>query len=190
MTPSDRGTHDPEEVPVNTRSGRAGALLAGYAADLVVGDPRRWHPVAGFGRAALALERAAYAPTRRRGVAFTALLVATMAGCAELLAARLRRDLALTVVLWSALGGRSLRREALRVSDLLARGELERARGALQALCGRDADSLDEHELCGAAIESVAENTADAVVGALLWAAIAASVTRRSDGRRRRATTR
>ncbi|MCW2695651.1 MAG: hypothetical protein JWR62_736, partial [Modestobacter sp.] len=34
----------------------ATGLLLGAAADLVVADPRRGHPVAGFGRLAAALE--------------------------------------------------------------------------------------------------------------------------------------
>ena len=151
----------------------AAPLLAGYAADLVAGDPRRWHPVAGFGRATLALERAAYAPTRLRGVAVTAALVAAAALSAELLARGLRRNMVLAALTWVALGGRSLRREALNVSDLVERGDLDNARIALRALCGRDATTLDGAGLCRAAVESVAENTGDAVVGALLWAAVA-----------------
>ena len=160
-------------------SGLSGAaLLAGYAADAVVGDPARWHPVAGFGRTALALEHAAYAPTRVRGGAVVAMLVAVPALAAELLAraaARrgLSRGLVLAALTWVALGGRSLRREALNVSDLVAREQLDEARCALRALCGRDAAELDGAALCRAAVESVAENTGDAVVGALLWGAVA-----------------
>jgi adenosylcobinamide-phosphate synthase len=160
-------------------SGLSGAaLLAGYAADAVVGDPARWHPVAGFGRTALALERAAYAPTRVRGGTVVAMLVAVPALAAELLAraaARrgLSRGLVLAALTWVALGGRSLRREALNVSDLVAREQLDEARCALRALCGRDAAELDGAALCRAAVESVAENTGDAVVGALLWGAVA-----------------
>jgi adenosylcobinamide-phosphate synthase len=154
------------------------ALLAGYAADAAVGDPARWHPVAGFGRTALALERIAYAPSRLRGTVVVAVLVTIPAVAAELVArvASRRgfpRELVLTALIWVALGGRSLRREALNVSDLVARGELEEARVALRALCGRDAAKLDEDALCRAALESVAENTGDAVVGALLWGALA-----------------
>jgi adenosylcobinamide-phosphate synthase len=154
------------------------ALLAGYAADAAVGDPARWHPVAGFGRTALALERAAYAPSRLRGTAVVAILVAVPSLAAELLARALSRrgltrELVLAALTWVALGGRSLRREALNVSDLVARGELDEARGALRALCGRDAARLDGDAVCRAALESVAENTGDAVVGALLWGAIA-----------------
>ncbi len=154
------------------------ALLAGYAVDAAVGDPARWHPVAGLGHTALALERAAYAPTRLRGAAVVAVLVAAPAIAAELLARRLSRrglgrELVLAMLTWVALGGRSLRREALNVSDLVAREQLDEARGALRALCGRDAAELDASGLCRAAVESVAENTSDAVVGALLWGALA-----------------
>lgn len=151
------------------------ALLGGYGADLAFGDPRRWHPVAGFGRVALALERALYAPTRLRGAIFAAALVAAPAIAARRLSARgrLAQSLVLAALTWAALGGRSLTREALGVSNLVAREELEEARGALRSLCGRDASELDGPELCRAAVESVAENTGDAVVGALLWGAVA-----------------
>ncbi len=55
---------------VGTRAALADAagLLAGYGIDLLLGDPRRWHPVAGFGRAAAALERRLYAPRQGAGV--------------------------------------------------------------------------------------------------------------------------
>jgi adenosylcobinamide-phosphate synthase len=176
----------------------AAALLAGYTADVIAGDPRRWHPVAGFGRAALTLERTMYAPTRRRGAVVVAILVALPALGAELLAraaargrlgrgqvgrgqlargpfarGQLGRGVVLAMLTWVALGGRSLRREALNVSDLVAREELDRARGALRALCGRDAAELDSTGLCRAAVESLAENSSDAIVGALLWGALA-----------------
>jgi adenosylcobinamide-phosphate synthase len=166
------------------------ALLAGFAADRAFGDPQRWHPVAGFGRLALALERAVYAPTRARGALFAAVLVAAPAIAAERLArlasggrgasghdpasrGRLGRSIVLAALTWAALGGRSLTREARGVSDHVAHGELDAARTALRALCGRDAAELDGRELCRAAIESAAENTSDAVVGALLWGAVA-----------------
>ena len=44
---------------------------------------------------------------------------------------------------------------------------------ALPALVGRDPDALDATGICRATVESVAENTADAVVGVLLWGAVA-----------------
>jgi adenosylcobinamide-phosphate synthase len=147
------------------------ALLTGYAADLAAGDPSRWHPVAGFGTAASRLERAAYAPTRARGVLVTGTLVIAAAVVAEVLAQR-SRPAALIAVTWAALGGRSLRREALRVADLIERDDLPGGRAALRSLCGRDADELDARGLSRAVVASVAENTSDAVVGALAWGAV------------------
>lgn len=154
------------------------ALAGGYVADLLLGDPRRLHPVAGFGRLAQRAESAAYAPTRARGVAYAALLVG-LAGATGELAARgaaragVSRSVVLAVVTWASLGGRSLARVAGRLAEQVDAGDLDAARATLPSLCGRDPRALDAAELSRAALESVAENTSDAVVGALLWAAIA-----------------
>jgi adenosylcobinamide-phosphate synthase len=74
-------------------------------------------------------------------------------------------------VLWATLGGRSLERAALRMRAALDAGELDRARAIAPTLVGRDPAVLDEAELARAAVESVAENTSDAVVAPLLWMA-------------------
>jgi adenosylcobinamide-phosphate synthase len=156
---------------------RGSALLGGYAADLVLGDPARLHPVAGFGRLAGCVERVAYAPTRRRGALYAAGLIgaAALAGEALVRAAHragVDRRAALLALTWVALGGRSLRREATVIAARLDAGDLDGARTALPALAGRDAQDLDEPGIARAVVESVAENTSDAIVGALLWAAI------------------
>ncbi len=153
-------------------------LAGGYLADLLLGDPGRFHPVAGFGRLALRAQSATYAPTRARGVAYAVLLVGAASGAGELgarVAARhgLSRLTVLAVVTWAALGGRSLTRVAARLAGQLEAGDLAGARTTLPCLCGRDPQALDAHGLARAALESVAENTSDAVVGALLWGAVA-----------------
>jgi adenosylcobinamide-phosphate synthase len=147
-------------------------LLGGYLADVALGDPPRWHPVAGFGRIASRVEQAVYAPTRRRGAAFAAGLVC---GCALLAGTlgRRRRGFVLLGVTWAALGGRSLVSEARRIAAALEASELDAARAALPALVGRDPQDLDERGICRAVVESVAENTGDAVVGPLVWGTIA-----------------
>jgi adenosylcobinamide-phosphate synthase len=165
------------------------AILAGYGADLVLGDPRRGHPVALFGRAALALERTLYRPSRVAGTVHTGLLVGGAAALARILEGgrarspatggwpvrrgRLRRSSLLAISLWAGLGGRSLVREARRVGSLVDSGDLPAARRAVTALVGRDPSQLGEEELCRAAVESVAENTVDAVVAPLVWAVAA-----------------
>ena len=72
---------------------------------------------------------------------------------------------------WISLGGTSLARTGLAMSELLERGDVEAARRLLPSLCGRDPARLDGAGLTRAALESVAENTSDAQVAPLLWAA-------------------
>src|SRR2546423_4384674 len=59
------------------------------------------------------------------------------------------------------------------VAGALARSDLAAARARLPHLCGRDPSTLDSTELARATVESVAENTSDAVVGPLFWGAVA-----------------
>jgi adenosylcobinamide-phosphate synthase len=75
-------------------------------------------------------------------------------------------------VVWASLGGRSLERAALALGGAVADGDLDRARRLAPVLVGRDVVRLDGSELSRAALESVAENTSDAVVAPLLWAAL------------------
>ncbi|MDQ3931921.1 MAG: cobalamin biosynthesis protein [Actinomycetota bacterium] len=156
----------------------ATGLALGYVADLLLGDPVRGHPVAGFGRLALAAEDLVYRPTRTAGAAYAGLLVASVtAGVGALHRATAHRPAARTaisaLVTWTALGGRSLRREARAVAALTVAGDLHAARQGLPALCSRDPEPLDEKGLIRAAIESLGENTSDAVVGPLVWGTLA-----------------
>jgi adenosylcobinamide-phosphate synthase len=153
-------------------------LLAGAAADRIAGDPRRGHPVAAFGSVAAALERRAWRPTRTAGAAHVLVLVGGATVVAALADRRLRRRptaraLLVAATTWTALGGRSLALAGRELAEAVRAGDLERARRLAPTLVGRDPGGLDAAELCRAAVESVAENTADAVVGPLLWGAVA-----------------
>jgi adenosylcobinamide-phosphate synthase len=158
-------------------AGRPLGLVLGFAADRVLGDPRRLHPVAGFGRAAAALERVGYADSRPRGAAHAAVLVggAVLAGAVLERAAPtpLRRTALTAAATWTVLGGRTLEREALAVLGRLERGDLAAARQRLTHLVGRETRSLDASGVARAVVESVAENTSDAVVAPLVWGAVA-----------------
>jgi len=160
------------------RLATATGLVAGYLLDAALGDPRRLHPVAGFGTAAAALERRMYQPTRAAGARYVALAVGVpvLAATALSLATR-RRPLARAALVaattWTVLGGRSLHRQAGALARSLQAGDLEAARRRLPNLAGRDPAGLDQRELARATIESVAENTSDAVVAPLFWGAVA-----------------
>ncbi len=150
---------------------RAVGLLLGVAADRVWGDPRRFHPVAGFGALATGLERRTYRDSRAAGLAHVLVLVGGAVGLGALAP---RRSTACTALAtWAVLGGTSLLDEGAQLATELAAGDLPAARRRLPSLCGRDPSALDAAGLARAAVESVAENTSDAVVAPLLWGAVA-----------------
>ncbi|OBG64645.1 cobalamin biosynthesis protein [Mycobacterium sp. E3339] len=155
---------------------RLAGVLVGYLADVALGDPARGHPVAAFGRAAAAVEHMTYRDTRAAG----ALHVGVLLGGVALLGAALQRAAdrrgrpwsiaAVAAATWVSVGGTSLARTGLAMSELLERGDIEAARRLLPSLCGRDPAWLDGAGLTRASLESIAENTSDAQVAPLLCA--------------------
>lgn len=141
-----------------------GAALGLMLDQLFEEPPNEWHPVVHFGRLMNAIEDSSYADTRSRGVfhAVSGALLGAFTG-------RALRSTAWATGL--AVGGRSLWRAAEEVQDALSRGNLEHARALLPALVGRDPSGLDEQGIVRAVVESVAENTVDAIVAPVLWAA-------------------
>ena len=156
---------------------RAAGLLLGAVADAVLADPRRGHPVAGFGAVAAALEGRTYADRRGAGIRHVMLLVGGAVGlgvAAERVARGFVARTAVTAAAtWVVLGGTSLAREGAALAAELDRGDLAAARTRLPGLCGRDPSTLDAAGLARAGTESMAENTSDAVVAPLLWGAVA-----------------
>ncbi|KUL25641.1 cobalamin biosynthesis protein [Streptomyces regalis] len=151
---------------------------AGLLGDLLLGDPRRGHPVAVFGRAAAAVERVMWRDHRAWGAVHTAVCAGGAAAVGALAARVVRTSPAASVALtgaatWAVVGGTSLAREARAVGRALEAGDVEKARERLPHLCGRDPQALDADGIARAVVESVAENTSDAVVGALVWGAVA-----------------
>ena len=156
----------------------AAGLALGFLADQLVGDPRRGHPVAGFGRVAMALERRVYADSRPAGIAYAAALVGGTVGLGVAVDRLSRRSSLLETVsvgaaTWAVLGGRSLQREATIIAGQLAADDLDRARRQVRNLVGRDPSQLDAVEIARATVESLAENTSDAVGAPLGWGAVA-----------------
>jgi adenosylcobinamide-phosphate synthase len=138
---------------------------AGILLDRLLGEPpAAVHPVAWLGRMMTLAERAAYRDTRRAGVAHAALGAALGVSAG----AMLRSTAAATAL---AVAGRSLGQTALDIGAHLDRGELAEARAKLPALVGRDPSGLSGPEVTRAVVESVAENTVDAIIAPAFWAA-------------------
>lgn len=139
---------------------------AGVVLDQLFGEPATsLHPVVHFGRIMKLYERRGYRDARGAGVlhALTGSALGVGAGM-FLQSASLATGL--------AVGGRSLHTAARDVSRALEGGDLDTARALLPTLVGRDPTTLDEAEIARATVESVAENTVDAIVAPALWAAL------------------
>src|SRR4029450_12964976 len=98
-----------------------------------------------------------------------------VAGCAAAALTR-RRPLVpaalMAAATWTVLGGRAPGREGRGVATGLGSSDVDAAGRRLPHLCGRDPSTLDMGELARATVESVAENTSDAVVAPLWWGAV------------------
>ncbi len=143
---------------------------AGLALDRLVGEPPVAHPVAAYGRLMAAVERRLWHDSRPWGAAFTATGVGLGAAAGSALGERFAGTALATGM---AVAGRALAAEARAVGAALEAGDVDGARARLPALCGRDPEALDDKGLARAAVESVAENTVDAIVAPAFWGALA-----------------
>ena len=133
----------------------------------------------GFGNVALAVERATYAPTRLRGALYAAGLVGRRgagrrAARARRGSGRLGRGVALAAVTWAALGGRSLVARGAAARDAASSSATSTARARRCRRCA----AATRRPRRGAALPRARSSRSprtpsDAVVGALVWGAIA-----------------
>ncbi|MCA1858409.1 adenosylcobinamide-phosphate synthase CbiB [Massilia oculi] len=152
----------------------AALLLAGVLLDLLLGEPRRWHPLVGFGRLAQWLEgRLNHGRSRfPRGLLAWILAVLPLTALAWLAAHHAGLWLH-AVLLYACIGLRSLREHTLPIVDALRAGDLETARVRTSWIVSRDTADAQEAELAKAGAESLLENGNDAVFGTLFWFLVA-----------------
>jgi adenosylcobinamide-phosphate synthase len=144
---------------------RAIGLVLGVAADGALGDPRRRPPVVAF-------RRVAHAPVPGAVLAGAAVL-------GGLLLERAGRGRpvvqasATAVTTWAVLGAAGLALQGTELARDLEECRFEPARSTLSELDPRVADGLGAVALSRASVETLAENTSDAVVAPLVWGAVA-----------------
>ncbi len=147
--------------------------VAGVVFDQMLGEPPgAWHPVARYGNLMSWVEQQLYADRRRNGVVFTAVGVSIGVSVGLVLRTFTGPTVATIVATTACSAGKMLDDEANAIGRLLLGGDLPAARRRLGSLVGRTTDTLDESEISRAAIESVAENSVDAVTASMFWAAM------------------
>lgn len=165
-------------------AGFAATMLIGLCLDAALGWPqaihrRIGHPVTWAGRLIAGLDTAlnretSGGRTRRAAGALTAALV--LAAC-TLPAILVQQALPATwwgVILggglaWPLFALRSMHDHVRDVERPLASGDRDGARHAVSMIVGRDPAALDAGGIRRAALESLAENTSDAIVAPLCW---------------------
>jgi len=158
-------------------------ILLALALDLLLGDPRGWPHIA---RWAGSLSQGYEAWLTRRlprsvslGLLFWLLVNGSVLGIYAgiyFLCASFHPDAAWlwqVFIIYQAIAARDLARHARAVMAPLVRGDLAAARQRLSWIVGRDTANLDASEISRAAIESVAENTNDAIIAPLFWSVVA-----------------
>lgn len=158
------------------------ALVVGLAAllDRLLGEPKRWHPLVGFGRLADSLEARLNTSVGGRIAGTIGLLLAVVPFVLVAFGIEyLLRDHALALalvsmlVLYLAIGWQSLLQHAQAVSLPLAQGDIDGARAAVAMLVSRDTATMTPPQVATAATESVLENGADGVLSAIFWYCLA-----------------
>ena len=152
------------------------ACLVAVLLDRLLGEPRRWHPLAGFGALAGRLEQRLNDGSVLRGALAVLLLVAPVVMATVLLITLLPPWLAWScqaLGLWLVIGARSLAEHGRAVVVPLRAGDLPAAREQVARIVSREAAALDDAGVARAATESMLENGADALFASLFWFAVA-----------------
>jgi len=145
-------------------------LVAGIALDLLLGETRRWHPLVGFGRLALRIERALNRGQARLPRGLLAWALAVLPACLLFLAlTELAGWWLHALLLYLCIGLRSLRDHTLPIHAALRASDLAQARVLTSFIVSRDTANASEADLAKASAESLLENGNDAVFGTLFW---------------------
>lgn len=159
------------------------AVGAGSIGDQLAGEPpNRYHPVAYFGSVMGRVEKHLWKDRRTNGVIYTAIGVSLGAGTGLTLRRLLGPNAATALMCTLCVAGRELRRVATDIAETTRLDDngnrvfdVEQARAKLPQLVGRDPTDLDTEQISAAVIESVAENSVDAIIAPLFWAAVGGS---------------
>ncbi|HET8706513.1 MAG TPA: adenosylcobinamide-phosphate synthase CbiB [Pseudomonadales bacterium] len=168
------------------------SVLSAILLDAVLGEPKRWHPLVGFGSFANRIEKqlnifpdrksqAFHAavqtavswtdglPRRSRGSVAWCMAVIPFVALIYLLPDNPWRWVVDSFILYWAIGRQSLRRHAWQIAEALLANDIPEARKRMGLIVSRDTYRMSEADMARGTVESVLENGNDAVFGAIFW---------------------
>lgn len=162
-------------------------LVAALGFEAAFGYPQRLYKIVGhpvtwigalIGKLDRSLNRDDETPAARKasGVLALLLIIVVSAGAAWLIQSALVSTwvgkLALVLFASTLIASRSLFEHVRDVARALESNGLDAARSAVGRIVGRNPQTLDEHGVARAAIESLAENASDGVAAPVFWFAV------------------
>lgn len=156
-------------------------VAAGLLLDRFLGEPRRWHPLVGFGNFSSRVEKALNrgGARRWRGLLAWLITVVPFVVLTAWLAETFSKEEAWqgaalhAVLLYFCVGLRSLGDHMLPIGRALAADDLAQARVLTARIVSRDTADATPADLAKASVESLLENGNDAVFGTLFWFIVA-----------------
>ncbi len=145
-------------------------VIAALLLDAALGEPRRYHPLVGFGRLAQAVEQRLYGDSFIRGAVAITILLLPLVVITMMISIHWFVEI---ILLYLTLGWKSLGEHANRVVTALDANDLPTARQRVGDMVSRDTSTLNERDVAKATVESVLENGNDAIFGALFWFVVA-----------------
>lgn len=144
--------------------------------DQLFGEPRRHHPLVGFGNCANKFENwfnrhPASQISIYRGLVTFLVLVIPICAATDVINRRLGDAgwIFNVLILYSAIGFKSLLEHSKNVSNALYSNDIETARRRVSMMVSRDTKQIDESKITIATIESTLENGCDSTYGVLFW---------------------
>ena len=162
------------------------ALFIGYILDLIVGDPYwMWHPIRFIGNLISLTEKILRKvfkqneKSERIAGVFLVIIVVAVSTIIPMIilfiAYYINRYLGLaieSIMCYQLLATKALKDESMKVAKALKNDGLEAGRKAVSMIVGRDTQDLTEEGVIKAAVETVAENTADGIIAPMFYMAI------------------
>lgn len=163
-----------DHYPILATHSTAFAVIAAVLLDACLGEPKRWHPLVGFGWLAHHIEiylnrQRNPLLTRATGLLAWILLLAPLILLSYFATQSTHGWLANILLLYFSIGAHSLMQHAQQIYTPLSQHNIADAQHAVSMIVSRDTSQLNETEIATATVESVLENGNDAIFGAIFW---------------------
>lgn len=144
--------------------------------DYIFGEPKRYHPLVGFGNCAAMVER----KLNKENSPLNAFMLGAFGVCllilplviVSLMASKALGSyswaLAIIVLYW-AIGLNSLQQHTKPIIRALSDNNIVSARDSVARIVSRNTDNMDAKQITSATIESSLENGCDSLFGAVFW---------------------